>query len=398
MKICVISRGDIEIVPPTQGASVKLFSTIKFLSLLGHEVYFVTSEQSFYIHVKDGNFEKRIYPDKIRNFFPYGNIRKKILINLGIPKEDVVLYKPLLDFNLWVKSMYVARKEKIDIVQAEFPAFSIPALFSKLMARVPSVLVEHNVEYFRIRETSKPSKLGNFILKLIEKVACKISDSVVSITSDDKVRLEKLGIDDEKIHIIPHGVNLNDFINVDQKYIKSFYELNGTVLFFHGVLVYPPNKEAARIITNKIMPSLKKMENKYSAMIVGDYPPKELKHEDVVFTGVVKDLPKYIDACDIAIVPLTAGGGMRMKILEYFAAKKPVISTPKGAEGFDVTDGKELILAEIDEFPDKIEELNNSKKLQKKLINNAYEFVKDYDWKNICKMYVRVYTDLLSDD
>ena len=71
MKICIVSRGDINIFPPTQGASVKLYSTMKFLSILGHDVYFVTSENNKYIYVKDGIFEKREYPKWLIKFLPY---------------------------------------------------------------------------------------------------------------------------------------------------------------------------------------------------------------------------------------------------------------------------------------------------------------------------------------
>lgn len=56
------------------------------------------------------------------------------------------------------------------------------------------------------------------------------------------------------------------------------------------------------------------------------------------------DLTPVYAATDAAIVPLRAGGGTRIKILEAFAHGVPVVSTPAGAEGLDIADGRELLL------------------------------------------------------
>lgn len=395
MKICIVSRGDISIFPATQGASVKLYSTIKFLSLLGHDIFFVTSENDKYIYAKNGCFEEKEYPKRLIKFLPYGKIRRNFLLGMGIPREDVVLYNPLLDVNLWLKTLYVAKKENVDIIQSEFTAFAIPAAVTKLIMRIPTVLVEHNIEYFRISETSKLSPLGRFLLKFIEKTACKFSDVVVAITDEDKNRLVNMGVKSKKIFVIPHGVDLSEYKDLDGEKIRRLYGLDGIILIFHGVLIYPPNLDAAKTIAEKILPKLKETGLNVKALVVGDYPPDDVKHPNLIFTGVVKDLPNYIDAADIAIVPIKAGGGMRMKILEYFAAKKPVISTPKGVEGIKISNGKEILLSDIEEFPEQVLKLVKSKKLRKELIENAFSFVQKYDWKCICKKYVEIYNNLL---
>lgn len=396
MRICIVSRGDISIFPPTQGASVKLYSTIKFLSLLGHDVYFVTSENDAYIHVKNGDFKEKKYPKWLTKFLPYGKIRRNFLLALGIPREDVVLYKPLLDIGLWLKTLYVVKRENVDIVQSEFPAFAIPAIITKLVTGTPTVLVEHNVEYFRILETSRPFITGRWILKLVEKTACKFSDAVVAITEKDKIRLDVLGTNPEKIFIIPHGVDLGEYKDLNGERIRKDYGLDGITLIFHGVLIYPPNLNAVKTIAEQILPKLEEAELNVKALVVGDYPPENIKHPNLIFTGVVKNLPDYIDAGNIAIVPITSGGGMRMKILEYFAAKKPVISTFKGAEGIKLNNGKEIILTTIEKFPNEIVKLVKSKKLRNKLIDNASKFVEGYDWEIICNKYVELYHHLLS--
>lgn len=396
MKICMVSRGDISIFPATQGASVKLYSTIKFLSLLGHDVYFVTSENDNYLHVKNGDFKEKKYPKWLTKFLPYGKIRRNFLSALGIPREDVVLYKPLLDVGLWLKTLHVVKRENIDIIQSEFPAFAIPAIITKLTTGTPTVLVEHNVEYFRILETSRPFITGRWVLRLVEKIACKFSDAVVAITEEDKRRLEALGTKPEKIFIIPHGVDLDEYKDLNGERIRKAYGLDGITLIFHGVLIYPPNLGAVKTIAEQILPKLEEAGLNVKALVVGDYPPENVKHPNLIFTGVVDNLPDHIDAGDISIVPITAGGGMRMKILEYFAAKKPVISTFKGAEGIELSNGKEIILTNIENFPEEIIRLIKSEELGSNLVNNASKFIEKYDWRVICNKYIELYQQLVS--
>lgn len=394
MKICMVSRGDLSLFPPTQGASAKLYYTAKFLSLLGHKIFFVTPENKKYFEVKNGVFKEKEYPALIAES-PLTNTMKKILLKLGIPSDIHVLYHPLLNFKLWLKTLYVATKEKADILQAEFTAFAIPVIFTKFLTGIPASLVEHNIESSQLPEVTKLEKRGKKLVEFVEKLSCKLCDFVITIIEEDKERLKALGVDGNKIHVIPHGVELSRYKKLNGKKIRKRYNLKYPTILFHGALSYKPNRDAIKVIEKKIIPELKKKVN-FHTFIIGDSPP-EFNHSNIIFTGTVKNIPDYIDAADVAIVPLKAGGGMRMKILEYFASRKPVISTKKGAEGIPVKNGKEIIIAEINDFPSQIIKLIKSKKLRNKLTKNAFDFVKAYDWKLICKEYSDLYSTMLKD-
>jgi glycosyltransferase involved in cell wall biosynthesis len=43
----------------------------------------------------------------------------------------------------------------------------------------------------------------------------------------------------------------------------------------------------------------------------------------------------YIESAAVVLAPVRTGGGMRMKVLQALAAGKAVVTTPRGAEGFD---------------------------------------------------------------
>jgi len=394
MKICIVSRGDLSLFPPTQGASVKLYNTIKYLSLLGARVFFVTAENEQYFEIKNGIFNRKNYPYWLAKS-PMTKIIKKILPWIGIPPEIFPLYHPLINFKLWLKVLYVTIKEKVDLIQAEFTCFGIPAIFVKFLTLIPVCLVEHNIETYQLPETTNIRRNGKKVIRFVERFVCSFSDKIIAITDDDKSRLEKLGINGKKIKIIPHGVDLDLFEKSKGIRIKKRYKLKFPTLIFHGVYSYKPNYDAIETIAEKILPELEKKRIKVKLLAIGDFPPNNIKHSNLIFTGVVDNLPDYIDAADIAIIPIKAGGGMRIKILEYFAVKKPVISTRKGVEGIPAKNGNEIILAEIENFPRQIMNLIKFKKLREKIAKKAFKFVQDYDWKKICEKYIKVYEELI---
>jgi glycosyltransferase involved in cell wall biosynthesis len=69
----------------------------------------------------------------------------------------------------------------------------------------------------------------------------------------------------------------------------------------------------------------------------------------VHFTGRLPDVKGAIGGSTISVVPLLTGGGTRLKVLEALALGTPVVSTSKGIEGLDVTDGVHVLVADTAE-------------------------------------------------
>jgi glycosyltransferase involved in cell wall biosynthesis len=66
----------------------------------------------------------------------------------------------------------------------------------------------------------------------------------------------------------------------------------------------------------------------------------------VIVTGEVPAVEPYYAQCAVSVVPLRAGGGTRLKILESMALGRPVVSTTVGCEGLEVRDGEHLLVAD----------------------------------------------------
>jgi len=106
--------------------------------------------------------------------------------------------------------------------------------------------------------------------------------------------------------------------------------------------------------------------------------------EGVEVTGTVPDVMPHLAEAHMLAVPLDAGGGTRLKILEAFAAGLPVVSTPLGAEGIDAIHGRDIWLASRAHFADGIVNLLKSRRRAASLATHARQLVIDkYDWSAI---------------
>jgi glycosyltransferase involved in cell wall biosynthesis len=122
------------------------------------------------------------------------------------------------------------------------------------------------------------------------------------------------------------------------------------VIVFSGNLEYHPNISAVRFFARTVWPGLRERWPRLVWRLVGKNPGavRHLVEGDtrVEFTGPVEDALAELARAEVAVVPVVAGSGTRLKILEAWAAALPVVSTTLGAEGLPVCDGKNIRLAD----------------------------------------------------
>ena len=120
-------------------------------------------------------------------------------------------------------------------------------------------------------------------------------------------------------------------------------------------------------------------------LIVGRDPPADLAALNglpgIEVTGSVSEVKPYLLRGTVMAVPLDAGGGTRLKILEAFAAGLPVVSTSVGAEGIDAIPEQHLLIAERTGFADALADILLSKERNQKIASEARRLARDkYDW------------------
>ncbi|HSW89033.1 MAG TPA: glycosyltransferase family 4 protein [Candidatus Saccharimonadales bacterium] len=264
----------------------------------------------------------------------------------------------------------------------------------------PIILDAHNVEYIRFSSEIKHASLftkfvGKILshkLKQLEIQALKSINHLCVCSSVDKKYFKKY-ILEKNITVIPNGVNISYYTSHNKKTSG-----NANILLFMGLLSYFPNDEGLQYYLSKIHPVIKKYIPDIEFHIIGKDAPTWLEEESkkdksIKLLGFVEDTRSYITNATICIAPLLSGSGTRLKILEYMAIKKPIVATIQAAEGIEVTNKKNILLASnTDEFIQEIISLFNNKKLSKDLGIHAQKLVKDtYDWKIIGKEFISMY-------
>jgi len=192
--------------------------------------------------------------------------------------------------------------------------------------------------------------------KMIEINAIKNAVHIFACSERDKriISTEVLDCKD-KITVIPNCIDLDKYKRYESDSWMEKTQGRRYRIVFVGLLSYYPNRDAIDIILHKVAPQF---DRDVEFLIIGKNPPPISTLENVTFTGYVPDVRQYIASSDICISPLRYGSGTRLKILEYMAMGKPVVSTSKGAEGIDYTHNKNIIIEDnISLFAERIREL-----------------------------------------
>jgi glycosyltransferase involved in cell wall biosynthesis len=118
---------------------------------------------------------------------------------------------------------------------------------------------------------------------------------------------------------------------------------------FQGTLRYPPNADAAHFLVGEVLPELNRLLPGVRTRLVGVSTPGVVALDDppaVTVVGRVPDIGVELAGADLVVVPLRFGSGTRIKIIEAFAQRIPVVSTTLGAEGLDAMDGEHLLIGD----------------------------------------------------
>ena len=321
----------------------------------------------------------------------------------------------LTDFNIAFirKFVNILKSNKIDIIQVSSP-FGI--LSSKILIKVVSqkyiyiIYDAHNVESDIVDCYLKDSKYQLFkklfiliYIPLIERIAVKCADHIISASQEDKMRfIEKYGINETKVKVISSGVSMIDLTALKDKYEtrnKLGISKNRLVIVFHGLYSHPPNREAICLIKNYIAPEVMKVDNNALFVIAGSGVPV-FEKDNLKSIGFAEDIYSLLHAADLAIVPVLNGSGTRLKILDYMGTGLPIVSTKKGIEGITAKNGEEAIIVDnVNEgFINAIKHLINNEEERRKIGANARKLAEEeYDWDKIGEKLDKLYRKILED-
>jgi glycosyltransferase involved in cell wall biosynthesis len=251
-----------------------------------------------------------------------------------------------------------ARSFKPDITIVENWLDAFPACLSGVGGKI--VVDAHNVESVlqsqMLRSTKSALLVARsyvrwFFARGIERRLFETADDVWLTSQDDVARLRTITKRPVPCRVIPNAIDVAryDVVRSGAMHAVSAVPQQAHSICYIGLFRHPPNKQAAHLLIDEILPKLRERFPDARLVLVGRDPTEKMLHAaqrdaGIVVTGSVADTRSYLAACDLTVIPLTTGGGTRLKILEAFAAGVPVVSTPVGAEGLEVRDGEQLLI------------------------------------------------------
>jgi len=253
-----------------------------------------------------------------------------------------------------------------------------------LAAGAPVVLDAANVEseVAASLAASEASRLGRgrwaWEAKKIARLERSISPRLAAVTAPsrhDAGVYRRLGA--PSADVSPNGVDLAGW--------PWHAPAEGARIGYVGQYGYRPNEAAALELVDDVMPLVAAGRPDVEVALIGRAPTAAMRRRAggaVQVTGAVDDLHAHVRALRVLVVPLRAGGGTRLKLLEAMAAGVPVVSTPLGAAGLEVVDGTHLLLAEEPgELAAAAERVLADDDLAMALSRSGRELVEErYDW------------------
>lgn len=264
-----------------------------------------------------------------------------------------------------------------------------------------SILIFHNIaayQYDRISHVElKPARrvrawLHSRMLYRWEPRYAERFDRCITVSEVDRDLLMKAN-PRLRVDVVPNGVDT-------QIYQLLPLENTQLALLLIGNMSYAPCADGALWFCDQVLPHIRRVLGEVEVWIVGISPPPEvvrLGGDGVHVTGRVEDVIPYYRRSAISVVPLRAGGGTRLKILEAMALGRPVVSTSIGCEGLDVVDGRHLLIADAPEhFAERMVRLLKDKALYQRLVTEARWLVETkYDWDVIAEQLLSIYPEIL---
>jgi glycosyltransferase involved in cell wall biosynthesis len=291
----------------------------------------------------------------------------------------------------------------VDVVQAEFSymgAYRPPG-----GGGPPWVLDEHNVE-FRLNETLARAGQGaayrvyarreRRLRRAEELAACRAADRVLAVSDADREALER-ELPGVRVAVVPNGVDLEALRA--EPLPPSDAAPTGV---FVGKMDYRPNVDGARWLCDEVLPHIRERVPSFRVAIVGRDPAPSVaslgRVDGVEVTGAVADVRPHLRGAALALVPLRAGSGTRLKVLEAMAAGRPVVSTSLGAEGIEARDGEHLLLADdARSFADAAVRVAGDRTLAERLAASGRRLVEErYGWPAAVARLERVHSELVA--
>jgi glycosyltransferase involved in cell wall biosynthesis len=391
MKILWVKAG--KILPVDTGGKIRSFNILRHLAR-DHEVVFL----SYYGGRRDPAYEAAISQQlsgaqTIHIAAPEGGLQQSLDYILRLPSSAPYAVRKFTHRKVHEAVAKWLSAGSLDAAVCDFLSAS---LNFPDHSSIPVVLFQHNVETMLWRRMANTEK--NPLRKLAygiearkmahyETQSLQRFQHIIAVSEHDRDSMLTLS-PRFPITVVPTGV--------DTEHYKAVPPASGNppLVVFTGSMDWEPNIDAMEYFCGEIWPVVLAAFPDARFQIVGRNPParvRRLASASVEVTGTVPSVIDYLRAATVVIVPLRIGGGTRLKIFEAMAMAKAMVSTSIGAEGLDVTHGRDLLIADNSRsFADGILRLLREPELRRSYEQAATALAARYDWGQIARRFADV--------
>lgn len=211
---------------------------------------------------------------------------------------------------------------------------------------LPTVVADHNVEHLVLEKRAalespvarrfwqvQASRMRTFERRILRESTC-----AVAVSDADAEGLRRLE-PEARVFTVPNGVDTEFFTpewNAEQR----------NAVVFVGNMDYQPNVDAVRYFVSDIWPLIRRQSPQTEFFVIGARPPAAVQKcsdtAGVRVLGFVDDVRPWLRECSVYVAPLRAGGGTKLKVLTAMACGAAIVSSPIGAEGIELENGREM--------------------------------------------------------
>ncbi len=292
------------------------------------------------------------------------------------------------------------RENSFDLVHCEGLPFALYAGMIRNLTGAPLVLrahnLEHRIRYMMAATASSPARRAYLRilarrLRVLEEKAGSLFDAIVPISQPDRqwfadvthnipIFLSETGMDSAAVMAEPDGPPLR--------------------VGFIGAMNWGPNLDGLRWLIREVWPDVIKRIPEASLhlagqgidTIAGEMPGGQAIH----IAGEPEDALRFMASCHLIVIPLFAGSGLRIRIIEAMSIGRPVVATPAAAEGAAACDGRELtVAADAGSFSNAIIRYLTSRQMRAAAAAHAVQLVRErYDNRKLTGELLRFYQGL----
>jgi glycosyltransferase involved in cell wall biosynthesis len=382
-----------KLLPVDTGGKIRSFNLLKQLSA-GNE----TTLLSYYGGQPDKNYE-----EQIRRELP-----GTITFNTGAPEstlgQSINYLRQLPCAAPYAVTKFTSRavrqmiqqwdnEGRFDVMVSDFLSASLN--FPRSL-RSPAVLFQHNVEsaLWRRQTQHEPNffkrsafKIESAKMSRYERAAVNRFNHIIAVSEQDRDLMSKMS-GARHISVVPTGVDLKEYAAI---YSDCAHEPKAPLILFLGSMDWEANIDGVDYFCREIWPSIKASVPGARFRVVGRSPHARVKKwasDSVEITGRVASVLDHLREAAVFVVPLRIGGGTRLKIYEAMAAGKAVVSTTIGAEGLDVHDGKNILLADTaPAFSEAVSKLLLDGNTRRQFEKAAAQLAARFDWSIMAKRF-----------